>query len=561
MPITRILLGDVRPLDRDGARAEAVAWRDGHIVAVGARDDVTREVGSGVETWDTKGATIVPGFLDAHHHPCLVALYGGATRLAPPMVTNIVGLQRALAGASRTLPPGTWLVATEWDELLLEERRPPTRRELDDAVPDRPLFALHYTCHRALANSRALELAGIGARTQDPEGGVISRGNNGLPDGLLIERGMSHVESLARASLTARDVDGFIARLASHHRALAAAGITHVTDATVPRDLAELYREAARRNALVVPTTMMPVSTTGYLEGPHDALDGPPTGTEAGLLAVGPLKLIFDGAPGCSMCVGWLQAAGATLRAFVMSVRWGSLDPIRMAFSASPRLGRKVRTGIAIYSRQEARETVRAGLERGFAIATHAIGNEAINVALEAYEAAGSRLHDLRAPRLEHAAFVSRDQVKRIAAIGAVIAVQPNFVSLPAYASAPKIPGLRTIALRSFLDAGIRLVGSSDYPVTGFAPLDAIRASVFRRTARRRILDADERISLDDALALYTRVAAEACGHGHTRGTLGVGKRADFVVFGGPLRHERDLDGLDVRATVIGGEIVCGTTS
>src|SRR5437868_2071216 len=117
-------------------------------------------------------------------------------------------------------------------------------------------MAMHYSCHRALANSAALTAAGIDKHTPDPSGGVISRGRSGVPDGLLVERGMSRVESLARANLVARDAEGFLARLARHHRALAAAGITRVVDATVPADLAALYREASRRGLLTVPTVM-----------------------------------------------------------------------------------------------------------------------------------------------------------------------------------------------------------------------------------------------------------------------------------------------------------------
>lgn len=553
--VTRVALGDVWTLDRKTPRAEAVAWRDGKIVAVGSMEEVAREAGPDAETIDT-GATILPGFIDAHHHPCIAALYGGSVRLAPPLVTKMAELQSALREASKKLPEGAWLSATEWDEAHLDERRPPTLEELDDAVPDRPLFAPHYSCHRALANSKALALAGIDASTKDPPGGMISRDKRGRPDGLLIERGMSRVEALARRSLSTRDAEGFLARLASHHRDLVAVGITRVMDAAVPGDLAALYREADARKTLLVPTVLMPVSTTGYLDAPHDALDGPPTGTEEGLLTVGALKLIYDGAPTCAMCLGWFQLAGTSLNAFARSIKLGSLDPIRTTLSAKPRLGAKIRTGISIYAPDEAKDTVRKGLERGFAIATHAIGNEAIDVALAAYEAAGSKLHASRAPRLEHVTFVSREQVKRIAALGAVVVTQPHFVSLKAFAAGPLVPGLLTSALRSLLDAGIRVAGSSDYPVAGFDPLDAIRAAVTRKTVYGDVQEPEERVTLEQALALYTRESAGALGEGAARGTLTPGKRADVVVLTGKLGSVDDLARLKVQSTWIAGEAV-----
>lgn len=547
---------NVRTQDRADTRAQAVAWRRGSILAVGSLAEVARAAGPGARAWDAAGATVLPGFIDAHHHPCLSALYGGEVRLAPPAVTDIPSVQRTLAAAASGLPPGQWLIATNWDEELLAERRPPTRRELDDAVPDRPVVALHYSCHRAVANSRALQLACIERGTPDPSGGRISRGPGGLPDGLLIERAMSRVETLARASALTHDTEGFLSRLARHHREMAAVGITRVVDATVPAELATLYREADRRGLLAVPTVMMPVSTTGYLEAPWDAMDGPVTGAEDGQLTVGPLKLIVDGAPACAMCLDWWQAAGALLGSLAISVRRGSLDSVRASRSLQPRIGRKIRTGITMYQPAEAREIVRAAVARGFAVAMHAIGNEAVDVALSACETAGAALGHAGAPRIEHAMFLSRELVSRIVSAGVAVVTQPHFMSLPAFGSAPRIPGVRNTPLRWLLDAGVKVAGSSDFPVAGFDPLDGIRAAVTRRTAHGSTYGPDQRIAVGEAIAMYTRVGAEVCRCLDRCGTLEAGKRADLVVIEGSF--EADLDAVRVRSTVIGGEIVFG---
>lgn len=553
MSRTNLLLdADVRTLDAAGTRAEAVAWRDGRILAVGAREEVARAAGPGADRWDAGGATVVPGFIDAHHHPGLVALWGGAVRLVPPAVRDVASLQAALAAAVAASPGSAgWLLATDWNEQLLAERRPPTRAELDEAVPDRPLLAMHYTCHRALANSRALEAAGIGRHTPDPAGGAISRGRGGVPDGLLLERGMSRVEALARASLATRDAEGFFDRLARHHRALAAAGITRVVDATVPPELAALYREAARRGGLLVPTVMMPVSASGFLEEPWDALEGEATGVEDGPLAVGPLKLVFDGAPACAMCLGWWQAFGLLVRTWALSLRRWSLDPVRTALSVRPRVGAdlRLRTGITIYPRAAAEHIVGAAVDRGFAVAIHAIGNEAIDTALAAYATVGSRLDRAGVPRLEHAAFANRELAARMADLGVAAVSQPHFVSLPSFDHAASVPGLRFLAHRWLLDAGVEVAGSSDHPVAGFGPLDGIRSAVSRRSTSGRVYEADQRVGLDEALAMYTRTAAKVCGCLDRCGTLEVGKRADLVVLDGALPEAR------VRATVIGGEV------
>ena len=449
-------------------------------------------------------------------------------------------------------------MAADWDETLLAERRPPTRRELDDAVPDHPLLALHSSCHRGLANSRALALAGIGRDTAGPTGGFISRGPRGEPDGLLIERAMSPVEALARHDRLAQDAEGFLQRLAAHHRALGAVGITRVVDATVPMDVAVLYKEAARRGMLVIPTVMLPVSTAGYLETPTEVLEGPVTGVQDGLLEVGPVKLVFDGAPTCAMCLGWWQLAGVMVNTWAMAVRRGSLQPLRTALSAKPRLGRKVRTGISIYQRGEAHAIIRAAVDRGFAVATHAIGNDAIELALSAYAAVGPALGRAGIPRIEHGTFLSRELVARLAGLGAAVVTQPGFFSHPTYGTAPAIPGLRFSPLRWMLDAGIKVAGSSDFPVHGFAPLDGIASAVTRRTAHGTVREPEQCLELAEALALYTRTAAEVCGCLDRCGTLTVGKRADLVVLDGPLDAAAQLATARVRATIIGGELVFG---
>ncbi len=549
----------IRTLDAAGRIADAIAWCDGQLIAIGTREEVTRAAGANATLHDAGGAAVLPGFIDPHQHPSIVAIYDKRVALGPPAVRDIASLQRTLAAASAKLAPGRWLVATGWDESQLAEHRAPTLAELDDAVPDRPLMAMHYTCHRAAANSAALQLAGIDRHTPDPSGGLITRRAGGEPDAVLIERGMSRVESLARASQTAHDAETFFANLATHHGALVAAGITRVVDATVPPELVALYYIAAERGLLIVPTVMMPVSAKGYLEAPWDALEGPVTGEERGLLTVGPVKLVFDGAPGCAMCLGWWQLAGVTVRSFAASVWHRSLDPLRTAMSVTPRLGRSIRTGINIYQREEARDVVRRAVERGFSLATHAIGNDAIDVAVSAYEAAGPGLGRAGIPRIEHASFLDRELVARIAGCGAAVVTQPHFLSLEAFEHASAIPGLPNMPLRWLLDAKVKLAGSSDYPVAGFDPLDGIRAAVTRRTPRGRLVEPDQAIDLEEAIVMYTRAAAEVSGCIDRCGTLEKGKRADVVVLDGPLANPSHLASARVRATVINGKLVFGS--
>lgn len=550
-PVATVLVGRVRTLDPARPRAEAIGWVGEHLVAVGSEAEVEAAVGPGHERIVLGERTILPGFIDAHHHVAVTALYGGSVRLEPPRVTDIASLLAALREEAAKLPPGRFVVASQWDEGRLRERRPPTREELDAAVPDRPAFLLHYTCHRALANTRALSLAGIDARTPDPVGGRISRTPSGAPDGLLIEQGMSRVEALARKERSRVDAEGVMSRMASHYEALARSGITRVCDAAVPAELLELLRELAARGGVTVPTHVCPISTSGWLQPPLDALEGPVSRHREGPLEIGPVKLVFDGAPSCAMCLSWGQTLASSAGAAWMSLRRRSLDPLRTALSIEPRLGRAVRTGIAMYRPEAARAIVGAAVARGFSLATHALGNDAIAIAIDAYEAVGAKLHGGGVARIEHAAFATPEQARRMADLGVAAVVQPAMLAMPSAAHAPTIPGLPFFPLARLLAAGVTLCGSSDYPVTTFDPLAAIRAATRRENLLGEVVDPEERIDLDAALAMYTRDAARVLGVGDETGTLAPNKRADVNVIEG-------LEGPDPRLmrTWVGGRAI-----
>lgn len=528
-----VVVGRVRTLDPAQPTAEAVLWEAGRLVAVGPRAHVM-EAARGAEVIDVGDAAVLPGFVDAHHHVSISALYDGALRLVPPTVTDVSSLQAALAAAARTSGADRWLVATHWDETLLRERRAPTRTELDAAVPDRPAFLLHHTCHRALANTRALELAGIDRHTSQPAGGEISRGAGGVPDGLLVERAMSRVEQLARADRLKVDARGVLDRMAEHYRAVARSGITRICDTAVPRDLLDVYRVLAARGDVLVPTHACPVSIHGWLAEPLDALDGAGSGeVVAPNLWVGPVKLVFDGAPGCSMCLTWGQSLVALVRTLGLTLRHRDLDAMRTALSIEPRYGRSVRSGIALYQPDDGARVVRTVAERGFGVASHALGNAAIETALDAYAAAGRVLTRGGVPRLEHAAFAEAGQARRMADLGIAAVVQPAMLEMHMAASAARIPGLPFFPLRRLASAGVKLVGSSDYPVHTFDPLAGIRAAMQRRNAHGDVIDPEERLDLDEALVAYTRNAAAVLGCGAETGTLVPGKRADVIVVDG----------------------------
>jgi len=310
---------------------------------------------------------------------------------------------------------------------------------------------------------------------------------------------------------------------------------------------------------------MMPVAGTTYLDAPWDALEGPPTGSDRTAdmapLVTGPVKLFFDGAPTCAMCLTAAQSLAVFFNAFALSIRRGSWDPIRTMLSVRARLSPdgKFRSGMTLYKPDEAKRIVATAVDRGFAVATHAEGNEAIAGVLEAYEAAGPSLARHGAPRLEHAIFLERELVPRLASLGCTVVAQPAFLGLPAFGDAPSVPRLPAIPMRWLLDGGVKVAGSSDFPVIGFDTLEGMRRAVTRRTRHGNAYEPSQAISLEEALVLYTRAAAEAAGCIGRCGTLEAGKRADLVVLNRQLAKTEDLDEAQVAATVIGGKQVSGT--
>jgi hypothetical protein len=306
---------------------------------------------------------------------------------------------------------------------------------------------------------------------------------------------------------------------------------------------------------------MMPVSERGYLCRPDDRLDDAPTGEGSDMLRVGPLKLFFDGGDNCAVCLTLAQGASAGFAGVARMLRRRSLAPLRFALRVGARVGRDLRlhSGIRYYGTDaEAVALASRAVERGFSIAVHAMGNEAVAQAVRVLGAVRARHGDAPPPRIEHAMLADRALLTRAAELGLAAVVQPAFVTIPGVAELPPIPQLAVMGFRSMLDAGLRVAGSSDAPVTTFAPLDGVRSAVARRTASGEPLAPDEALSAHEALTMYTRGAAHACGCLDVAGTLEPGKRADLAVLSRDTcaATASDLEGVRVEETILGGETV-----
>jgi predicted amidohydrolase YtcJ len=315
-----------------------------------------------------------------------------------------------------------------------------------------------------------------------------------------------------------------------------------------------LYEAARARGRLRVPILMMPVGEHGSLTPPHDRIDGRPTGEGADTLRVGPMKLFLDGADKCAMCITPAQAVGSALRIGYDVVRARSLGPMRTVMRNRMRMGRdgKLRGGVRYYETDAPLVgLLDAATDAGFGIAIHAIGNDAVEQAVRVLGRVRLRHRDVPPPRIEHALLANAETLRRAADLGIQIVTQPPFIDLMAGGDIPRLRGLPFVGIRSMIDAGLHVAASSDAPVTSFEPLYGIRCAVERVTVAGTMVEPDEAVTFDDALAMYTREAARALGCLDVAGTIEVGKRADLVVLDGPHaawpRVER---------TILGGETV-----
>jgi predicted amidohydrolase YtcJ len=513
--LTLFVDGTVLTLDPAAPVAEALAVRDGRIVAVGSRDAVLRLRSAEHTLVNLGGRTVVPGFIDPHNHFAAGALEAFWADCRTPPVGAIAGIQSALRAAARDAPLGQWVRGTGYHHARLAERRHPTRGELDEAVPDRPAFLLHFSYHQGVANSRALAAAGITRGTPDPPGGEIGRDRDGEPNGLLFERAMAAVERASRQGWERRVPE----RAAAASRRFAALGLTTVQDAAVSPAMEERYAEAERTGTLGIRVERMVVPEGGWFEPPWAEARAPGRDRT--------LKVFVDGGYRCAMRL--------------------------------PRDGRDRSSGFLFYRADELTELLVTAWRSGWRVTCHAIGNLGVETAVGAIEDAVRRERGGEARvRLDHVMFLTPGLIGRIRALGVPVVTQPSFLydqGAPGFA----LPdGLRCRPFGSLRAAGVRQAFSSDYPCGSPAPLVGIYAAVTRRGRDGQVVDLDQGLPAEAALAAYTIEAARACGLEAEAGSLEVGKRADLVVLDGhPLAAppEALLD-LRVVTTLVAGRPV-----
>jgi predicted amidohydrolase YtcJ len=514
--------GNLLTQDPERPHAEALAVDGERIAAVGSRADVAPAVRPGARTIDLGGRTMVPGFNDAHAHAWKVGQLLTDV-LDVRGVGSLASLQASLRGFAARRPEATWLQARGYNEALMAERRHPVRDDLDAAVADRPLLLTRVCGHVAVANSRALDVAGVGPASAPPPGGRIDRGPDGRPTGLLSETAMGLVSSQLPVP-TAADYEAMVQAFGRHQLER---GITSSSDCGVRPELVEAYRAMDARGALTQRLSVMPLRR---LDGRSDNLPLPER-SRSERLRVDTIKLLADGG---------LSSATAALS---MCYRHAETR------------------GVHRFEAEELRELMRESHAAGWRLAIHAIGDEAIERVVSAYESLGPEV-PRRRHRIEHLGLPDRGHLRRAASLKIVAVPQTVFIHSLGRNFREYLPEAllaRAYPVREMMEAGIPVALSSDAPVVEEdSPLLGIQAAVLRRDAEGIAIAPDQAITAAAALHAYTAGGAFATADEANRGTLGPGKWADLAVLSDdPVGVDpEELSRIRVDMTVVGGKIV-----
>jgi predicted amidohydrolase YtcJ len=536
-PIADLLLvnGEVLTMDPARPRARSVAVAGGRIIAV----DLDPDDLSAREVVDLHGAALLPGFHDAHNHMASYGLSLADVDLRFPAVRNLEELYAAVAARAGDTAPDGWIIGAGYDQNKLQGH--PDRDGLDRAAPGRRVWLRHTSGHMCVVSSAVLADLGLTDQAVDVPGGVVVTDASGRPTGLLQEKAQALVGQLVHpypVSVVADAIDR------AGQRYLAE-GLTSVTEAGIgggwvgstPVELAA-YQLARDTGRLAVRVELMIASDALHelTAHPDDGLDlgldlGIRTGFGDDWLRIGAMKIFTDGS-----LVG-LTAA------------------MHDDFAGHP--------GNCGYYQGDVDEltaTIIAAHHSGWQVAAHAIGDRAIDLALEAFAEAQRRYPRADARhRIEHFGVSQAGQVARTAELGVIAVPQGRFASELGDGMLRAVGPDRHQWLyrqRSLLDAGLTLPGSSDRPVVAGAPLLGIADMVNRRTASGAPFNPGEAITVTEALRAYTSGSAYASHAEHQKGSISLGKLADLVVLSQDptaVAPEK-IAGLQVLATYVGGE-------
>ena len=504
--------------------AKVMAIDDGNIVFIGQK--MPANISSDV-TVDMRGQFVMPGFMDNHVH----FMEGGAALASVKLRdadTPALFKQRIIDYA-KDLADGRWVLNGNWDQTQWGGELP-HKDWIDSETANTPVYVIRLDGHMALANSSALRAAGITKDTSDPEGGVIMRGQQGEPTGILKGNALNLVLSVIPPPSDDEPMEQF--SLAQEHAlSLGLTKIHAVTAYPTETTMLDIFQMARDRGIMKI-RAQVSTPIEAWQNMAAEITDGE---AGEGLLKWGGVKGFIDGSLGA-----------------------------RTAWMHEPYTDEPTSTGLPLNDPDILAGWMKDADNAGLELSIHALGDRGIDTVISAMkDIAGGDINGRRF-RIEHFQHPTRDAIKEISDNGVIASMQPYHAIDDGRWAEERIGAKRlktTYAFRSILDAGGILTFGSDWPVAPLSPIEGVYAAVTRRTIDGKNPDGwvpEQKISVEEALTAYTVTNAYGFKEEDISGTLEAGKRADFVVLSADPRSilPEVITNINVMKTVIGGDVV-----
>ncbi|HEX8288164.1 MAG TPA: amidohydrolase [Pyrinomonadaceae bacterium] len=520
-----IVNAKVRTMDNAKPQAEAIAVMGNKIIAVGTNAEIRALTGANTKVIDAKGKLAVPGFNDSHVH-----FLEGGYQLSSVDLRDAKSPEefvRRIKEFAAKLPKGRWILGGKWDHENWTPNNLPTAALIDAATPNNPVFIDRLDGHMALANSLALKMAGVDKNTKDVAGGEIVRDAQGNPTGVLKDAAMNYVGKVIPAFSFAEKLEQ--AQAASEYAS--SLGVTSVQDMSAGTDVA-VYQELARQGKL---------KTRIYGCSPlSDYSRWEKTGVFRAFgndwIRVGCLKGYSDGSLGST--TAWFFA---------------------------PYLDAPNTSGLASDEIPMMHDNVKNADKAGLQVNIHAIGDKANDTVLSVYEKVSQEngARDRRF-RIEHAQHLRMEDIKRFGSLKVIASMQPFHLADDGRWAHKRLDEARlkgTYAFRSLLDSGATLAFGTDWYVAPLNPMFGIQAAVTRQTLDGKNPNGwipEQKISIEETVRAYTMGSAFAEFQEKSKGSISVGKLADFVVLSDDIFtiNPNDINKTKVLMTVVDGKVV-----
>ncbi len=531
-----LVLVNARIYTVDNARpvASALAIRGGRVLFVGS-DVEARTLAKGAGTVvDLHGATVLPGFIDAHAH--LLGLGNTLQRVNVAGSTSYQEVIDRVKAWSRDLKSGQWILGRGWDQNRWQSKDFPTHDALSGAFPNNPVVITRVDGHALLANAKAMEVARVSAGTADPEGGRLIRIASGLPTGVFIDNAQNLIGRAIPASTPGDIRKAILGAIAECNRW----GLTGVHDPGEDAETIGIYEQLAKegkynlRNYVMLSDPGDPASPATQ-RNPY-LVRGPQSALYDGHIWVRAIKLYADGA---------LGSRGAALLA---------------PYSDEP-----TNSGLLVSRPEHIEAWAETGLRRGFQVNVHAIGDRGNRIALDAFESAFKAVPkgDHRF-RIEHAQVISPEDIPRFAKLGVIPSMQATHQTSDMPWAETRVGPQRirgAYAWRSLLNTGVVIPNGTDFPVEEVNPLLTFHAAVTRQDPTNWPSGGwypEQKMTREEALQSMTIWPAFAGFQDSMLGSLTPGKYADFVVLDRDIMRIPDTEILATRvlSTWIGGKRV-----